>query len=232
MILQSKKVLTRPWVILELYTALTHDVPIVALNIHNAFRYDYSQALEFMMYFDQEIEIANPGAAQLLIEQGVDPEDVAWRLSDSLPNIISTDFNPNASSNIIRASLVDLIDTMRHAKPMSPTMTKEEWRTMRAARSYSSTINGAPAKKPHGSSIHSGNNNKSSSGNGVVADSIDSTTGSSQGEEQGRAPSLFCPALPCFGLRSGLPCPALPSGALLWQLPCPALFRPLPPARW
>ena len=72
-ILQSRKVLTRPWVILELYTALTHDVPIVALNIQNAFRYDYSQALEFMMYFDQEIEIANPGAAQLLIEQGVDP---------------------------------------------------------------------------------------------------------------------------------------------------------------
>ena len=172
-ILQSRKVLTRPWVILELYTALTHDVPIVALNIQNSYRYDYSQALEFMMYFDQEIEIANPGAAQLLIEQGVDPEDVAWRLSDSLPNIISTDFNPNASSKIIKASLEDLVDTMRHAKPMSPTMTKEEWRAMRNARNYSSTINGAPAKKPHGSSIHSGNNDKSSSGNGVVANGID-----------------------------------------------------------
>ena len=47
-ILQSRKVLTRPWVILELYTALTHDVPIVALNIQNSYRYDYSQALEFM----------------------------------------------------------------------------------------------------------------------------------------------------------------------------------------
>ena len=82
-VLQSKMVLTRPWVILELYTALTKEVPIVALNVQNASRYEYGQALEFMMYFDQEIEIANPGAAQLLIEHGVDPVDVAWRLSDS-----------------------------------------------------------------------------------------------------------------------------------------------------
>ena len=197
MILQSRKVLTRPWVILELYTALTHDVPIVALNIQNSYRYDYSQALEFMMYFDQEIEIANPGAAQLLIEQGVDPEDVAWRLSDSLPNIISTDFNPNASNKIIKASLEDLVDTMRHAKPMSPTMTKEEWRAMRTARSCSSAISGAPAKKPHGSSIHSGNNDKSSSGNGVVANGIDGTgsSGIRTMETLARLPSTV-PELP------------------------------------
>ena len=32
-LLQTKSVLTRPWVILELYTAITHDVPIVALNV-------------------------------------------------------------------------------------------------------------------------------------------------------------------------------------------------------
>ena len=142
-LLQSKKVLTRPWVILELYTALTHDIPIVALNVQNASRYEYAHALEFMMYFDQEIEIANPGAAQLLIDHGVDPVDVAWRLSNSLPNIISTDFNPNASSKIIRASLEDMVDTMRHAKPMSPTMSKEEWQAMRVARSKSQAAAGA-----------------------------------------------------------------------------------------
>ena len=32
-LLQTKSVLTRPWVILELYTAITHDVPIVALSV-------------------------------------------------------------------------------------------------------------------------------------------------------------------------------------------------------
>ena len=38
-------------------------------------------------HFDNEIDIANPGAAELLREQGVDPEDVAYRLSDALHKI-------------------------------------------------------------------------------------------------------------------------------------------------
>ena len=46
---------------------------------------------------------------------------------------------------------------------------------------------------------------------------------STQRAQQGRAPSLFCPALPCFGRRSGLPCPALPCRSFPLWLPCPAL---------
>ena len=73
MLLQSKNVLTRPWVILEIYTAITHGVPVVALNVQNAFPYSYPEALELLTHFDKEIEIANPGAAQLLQSFGVDP---------------------------------------------------------------------------------------------------------------------------------------------------------------
>ena len=36
----------RPWVILEVYTAITHDVPIVALNVNNANPYDYGSAMD------------------------------------------------------------------------------------------------------------------------------------------------------------------------------------------
>ena len=131
-ILQSKSVLMRPWVILEVYTAITHDVPIVALNVNNANPYDYGSAMDFLLHFDKEIEIANPGAAELLMKAGVDPVDVAWRLSDSLPNIISTDFNPNSSSRAIVASLEDLVDSMRRAAPMAPTKSKEKWLEERA----------------------------------------------------------------------------------------------------
>jgi hypothetical protein len=46
---------------------------------------------------------------------------------------------------------------------------------------------------------------------------------STQRAQQGRAPSLFCPALPCFGRRSGLPCPALPYRSFPLWLSCPAL---------
>ena len=88
-LLQSKGVLTRPWVIMELHTAITNDVPIVALNVQkDSCPYDYAAASDFLLHFDQDIDIANPGAAQLLIDTGIDPVDVAWRLSDCLPNII------------------------------------------------------------------------------------------------------------------------------------------------
>ena len=73
-LLQSKSVLTRPWVILELYTAVTHGVPIVALNVQNSYAYNYGEALAFLTHFDKEIEIANPGAAQLLLSFDVDPQ--------------------------------------------------------------------------------------------------------------------------------------------------------------
>ena len=56
-LLQTKSVLTRPWVIMELYTAVTHDVPIVALNVMNANRYDYAAASEFLLHFDEDIDI-------------------------------------------------------------------------------------------------------------------------------------------------------------------------------
>ena len=112
-LLQSKGVLTRPWVIIELHTALTHGIPIVALNVQNHAPYDYAAASEFLLNFDKDIELANPGAAQLLIDMGIDPVDVAYRLSDCLPNIISTNFIPNASEKILRASLEDLSDAMR-----------------------------------------------------------------------------------------------------------------------
>ena len=147
-LLQSKGVLTRPWVIVELHTAITHDVPIVALNVQNANRYDYAAASAFLLHFDQDIDIANPGAAELLIDAGIDPVDVAWRLSDCLPNIISTEFNPNGSERQIQASLEDLADAMRKAVPIAPSMSKEEWLAMRATHNSKT----GASKKEHGSS--------------------------------------------------------------------------------
>ena len=145
-LLQSKGVLTRPWVIIELHTALTHGIPIVALNVQNHAPYDYAAASEFLLNFDKDIELANPGAAQLLIDMGIDPVDVAYRLSDCLPNIISTNFNPNASEKILQASLEDLADAMRKASPIAPSMGKEEWLANRLAQKPK-----AVKRKPHGS---------------------------------------------------------------------------------
>ena len=101
-------------------------------------------AMDFLLHFDERIETANPGASKLLMENGVDPVDVAYVLSDALPNIISTDLNPNGSSRQIQASLGDLVDQMRHAKPIAPTITKEKWLEKRKAESVGREM------KPHG----------------------------------------------------------------------------------
>ena len=61
-----------------------------------------------MTHLDQEIEIVNPGAAQLLMRFAADPQDVAYRLSEVLPSIISVDFNPNASSFVLDAMVMEL----------------------------------------------------------------------------------------------------------------------------
>ena len=59
-LLQSKGVLTRPWVLLELYTAITNNVPIVALNIAGR-GYDYGTEASFMLHLDTMLEERNPG---------------------------------------------------------------------------------------------------------------------------------------------------------------------------
>ena len=61
-LLQSKGVLTRPWVLLELYTAITNNVPIVALNIAGR-GYDYAAEANFMLHLDTMIEERNPGTS-------------------------------------------------------------------------------------------------------------------------------------------------------------------------
>ena len=136
-LLQTAKVLERPWVILELYTAITNGVPIVALNIQNAFPYDFAQAVDFLENLEQRLEAANPGALKLLKDNEVDPEDAAYRLSNTIPNVISISFDPKASNNAIKASLLDLKSAMGRATAVSIRMTKEKWLANRAARSAS-----------------------------------------------------------------------------------------------
>jgi hypothetical protein len=126
---QSKEVLTRPWVILELFTAITANVPIVTLNVQNAFPYDFEKARHFLLHFDEEID---GGASVILNENGAQPTDVAWRLYHALPNIISTAFNPNGSTNALNAAMLDLRSAMQHAcscasSALVPPVPKEEW---------------------------------------------------------------------------------------------------------
>ena len=81
----------------------------------------------------------------MLEEHGIDLTDMAFRLSDTLPFIISTDFNPNASAHIIRASMLELKEAMAKAKPLPQTMTRDEWLARRGA-----APGAAHTRKEHG----------------------------------------------------------------------------------
>ena len=54
----------------------------------------------------------------MLIEVGVDLKDAAYKLSSTLPNVISVQFDPSASQNMIVASVLDLAEAMLVATPV------------------------------------------------------------------------------------------------------------------
>jgi len=130
-LLQSKGVLTRPWCLLELYTAATCGVPILCLNVQGPFPYDFLDAKDFLTHLDTRLEAANPGAPQQLEEYGVDLTDCAYVLSNCLPNTISLPFDPRGTRNMIKASVLDLADNMLTAATFNPLFTKAEWMARR-----------------------------------------------------------------------------------------------------
>eukprot|EP00966_Prymnesium_polylepis_P169986 3929496-Prymnesium_polylepis.1 len=117
-LLLTENFLTRPWCLLEIYTAITHGIPIVALNVQGGHPYDYDQAARFLDTLDTSLEQVNRGAMQLLIEHRIEPESAAFTLSTVLPKIISSRLDTGASRNVLTAQLLDLCDTMRVATPI------------------------------------------------------------------------------------------------------------------
>jgi hypothetical protein len=79
--------------LLEIWTAITHNVPIVAVNIRGGHPYDYEDAASFLMELDTLLNERNSGAMDLLVDRGVEPFDIAFKLSSVLPNIISSELS-------------------------------------------------------------------------------------------------------------------------------------------
>ena len=123
---QSRKVLERPWCLLELYTAVMEGVPIVALNCAGK-GYDFGKAADLLLHLETKLAKLNPSAVQVLKQQGLDPLHAAHVLSSALPNIISVHLNTSASRVAIKATMVDLVNAMMAAKPFPVATTIEEW---------------------------------------------------------------------------------------------------------
>ena len=132
-LIQTAHVLERPYCLIELATAIEHRVPIVGVSLTSGpFPYRFTEAASFLKALDSELDICNPGALQLLIANKLEPLDVAWQLSCTLPEIISIGFDRSASQNMLGASISDIVEAAEKAQPLS-VPPKDEWLLQRAA---------------------------------------------------------------------------------------------------
>ena len=127
-LLQTTNLLTRPWCLLEIYTALLNNVPIVTIAVKGAFVYSFEDAWEMLgtadassYSFADELDKRNPGAAMVIREQRipvhgkleiVDIAAMGKALREHVPHIISKDYAPAASFRTIEAQLEDIVETM------------------------------------------------------------------------------------------------------------------------
>ena len=100
----------------EIYTALTEGVPIVAVCVAGAFPYDFADAQYFLNNLETELEVRNPGASDVVRQAGVNISAMAQLLRASLPNIISKRWEPGGSEALLAASLEDIIKAMETAR--------------------------------------------------------------------------------------------------------------------
>ena len=117
-IVQSKAEFERPWCLIELVTAIDYCIPIVGVRLTSGgYAYDHSAASAFLESLDTELDKRNPGASGLLRDNGIDLIDAAWKLSSTLPAIISIAFDPSASKNVLTTTIRDIAEDISKAKP-------------------------------------------------------------------------------------------------------------------
>ena len=98
--------------LVEIYTALTQNVPIVAVRVAGAFPYDFEDAQQFLANFESELESRNPGASDVVRQAGIDVAEMGKLLQERVPCIISRTYEPYASANVLDAQLEDIISAM------------------------------------------------------------------------------------------------------------------------
>ena len=124
-LLLTKDVLTRPWCLIELYTAVTNRVPIVTVNVEKpipSHRFDFDDSQKFFADFEQQLEIRNRGAAATIREEFPDVtlEQIGQVLGDIIPKVIAKPYDPAGSTNVIDAQLRDIEQAMREKAGQPP----------------------------------------------------------------------------------------------------------------
>jgi hypothetical protein len=127
-VVQSKSILSRPYCLLEMVTAIESRVPIVgvSLAVGGLEMYKFELAPAFLAHLERTLEQANPGASGVLTRANVDLRYASRLLASTIPEIISIQFNPSSSRNMLAASVADVASAMEAALPMR-VPSPEEW---------------------------------------------------------------------------------------------------------
>ena len=142
LLLQTQNVMTRPYCILELTTAIDNCVPILGVSLTSGSApYDFKAAAAMMTHLDSRLDTETKAA---LTHLGVDVVDAAFKLSNTLPAIISVPLNMNESRNVLSARIDDIVSALSRVTT-PPLPDKATWL---ASRGTPPQVPHAPAASP------------------------------------------------------------------------------------
>ena len=109
----------RPWVLLECFVACIHSIPIVPVQVVGG-GYDFGRARHTLANLRTALDEGNPGAAEAIDEalkpMGYTFDDLAHRLSTTIPHLISLPYSQSDSANQMTALVQDIVERVIKAQ--------------------------------------------------------------------------------------------------------------------
>ena len=112
LLLYTQGVLSRPWCLLELSTAVKAKVPIFVIKINNAFAGDTDGIATVLDDLPEYLQQHNPRCAETLSAFNVDAVEVASAIKPALLEHEPLTFDPHQSSAIMNAQIAQMAQAM------------------------------------------------------------------------------------------------------------------------
>jgi len=127
-VILTEHVWTLPWCCAEVYTALKNRIPVVPVLVVGE-RYDSAVVADHLTFLE---ECLDAGALSALREVGLDPIDVAFELSCTVPSIVARKYDPTDAKAIRNAQLQVVLDTVDAAVFVQNGVAKKDWLARRS----------------------------------------------------------------------------------------------------
>jgi len=105
-------VLSRPWCLVELHTAIEANIPIIVLRVNNAFACPAEKAFAVLKDLPAYLEEHNKGAMSTLTEHNLDAATLGPHILQALPEDEPLVLNPNESAVMLRSLIEGLAKAM------------------------------------------------------------------------------------------------------------------------